>query len=147
MQGFAIRNSSKKNLIPFGDKIILDLLEKGIIAKYSTFGKNIFLESSHKINKSIISKYDMYSAIMCTEKEKNIFQNIKKLIENVDEPTNFAVIVQRKGDQNYSSTELARNVAGAAFEIWPEIKVNLKKPQLEINVEIINNRTIIYLRN
>ena len=147
MQGFAIRNSSKKNLIPFGDKIILDLLEKGIIAKYSTFGKNIFLESSHKINKSIISKYDMYSAIMCTEKEKNIFQNIKKLIENVDEPTNFAVIVQRKGDQNYSSTELARNVAGAAFEIWPKIKVNLKKPQLEINVEIINNRTIIYLRN
>ena len=147
MQGFAIRNSSKKNLIPFGDKIILDLLEKGIIAKYCTFGKNIFLESSHKINKSIISKYDMYSAIMCTEKEKNIFQNIKKLIENVDEPTNFAVIVQRKGDQNYSSTELARNVAGAAFEIWPEIKVNLKKPQLEINVEIINNRTIIYLRN
>ena len=147
MQGFAIRNSSKKNLIPFGDKIILDLLEKGIIAKYCTFGKNIFLESSHKINKSIILKYDMYSAIMCTEKEKNIFQNIKKLIENVDEPTNFAVIVQRKGDQNYSSTELARNVAGAAFEIWPEIKVNLKKPQLEINVEIINNRTIIYLRN
>ena len=147
MQGFAIRNSSKKNLIPFGDKIILDLLEKGIIAKYCTFGKNIFLESSHKINKSIISKYDMYSAIMCTEKEKNIFQNIKKLIENVDEPTNFAVIVQRKGDQKYSSTELARNVAGAAFEIWPEIKVNLKKPQLEINVEIINNRTIIYLRN
>ena len=147
MQGFAIRNSSKKNLIPFADKIILDLLEKGIIAKYCTFGKNIFLESSHKINKSIISKYDMYSAIMCTEKEKNIFQNIKKLIENVDEPTNFAVIVQRKGDQKYSSTELARNVAGAAFEIWPEIKVNLKKPQLEINVEIINNRTIIYLRN
>ena len=89
----------------------------------------------------------MCSAIMCTEKEKNIFQNIKKLIENVDEPTNFAVIVQRKGDQKYSSTELARNVAGAAFEIWPEIKVNLKKPQLEINVEIINNRTIIYLRN
>ena len=147
MQGFAIRNSSKKNLIPFGDKIILDLLEKGIIAKYSTFGKNIFLESSHKINKSIISKYDMYSAIMCTEKEKNIFQNIKKLIENVDEPTNFAVIVQRKGDQKYSSTELARNVAGAAFEIWPEIKVNLEKPQLKINIEIINNRSIIYLRN
>ena len=147
MQRFAIRNSSKKNLIPFGDKIILDLLEKGIIAKYSTFGKNIFLESSHKINKSIISKYDMCSAIMCTEKEKNIFQNIKKLIENVDEPTNFAVIVQRKGDQKYSSTELARNVAGAAFEIWPEIKVNLEKPQLEINIEIINNRTIIYLRN
>ena len=147
MQGFAIKNSSKKNLIPFGDKIILDLFEKGIMAKYCTFGKNIFLESFHKINKSIISKYNMYTAIMSSEKEENIFQSIKKLIENVDEPTNFAVKVQRKGDQKYSSTELARNVAGAAFEIWPEIKVNLEKPQLKINIEIINNRSIIYLRN
>jgi adenylyl- and sulfurtransferase ThiI len=147
MQGFAIKNSSKKNLIPFGDKIILDLLKNRIIAKYCTFGKNIFLESFHKINKSIISKYDMYMAIMSSEKEENIFQSIKKLIENIDEPTNFAVNVQRKGDQKYSSIELARNVAGAAFEIWPEIKVNLEKPQLEINIEIINNRSIIYLRN
>ena len=147
MQGFTIQNSSKKNLIPFGDKIILDLLEKGIMAKYCTFGKNIFLESFHQINKSIISKYNMYTAIMSSEKEENIFQSIKKLIENVDEPANFAVKVQRKGDQKYSSTELARNVAGAAFEIWPEIKVNLEKPQLKINIEIINNRSIIYLRN
>ena len=147
MQGFAIKNSSKKNLIPFGDKIILDLLENKIIAKYSTFGRNIFLESFHKINKTIITKYNMYTAIMSSEKEENIFQSIKKLIENVDEPTNFAVNVQRKGDQKYSSTELARNVAGAAFEIWPEIKVNLEKPQLKINIEIINNRSIIYLRN
>ena len=147
MQGFAIKNSSKKNLIPFGDKIILDLLEKGIMVKYCTFGKHIFLESSHKINKSFISKYNMYTAIMSSEKEENIFQSIKRLIKNVDEPTDFAVKVQRKGDQKYSSVELARNVAGAAFEIWPEIKVNLEKPQLKINIEIINNRSIIYLRN
>ena len=39
MQGFAIKNSSKKNLISFGDKIILDLLEKGIIGeKYNVAG-------------------------------------------------------------------------------------------------------------
>ena len=84
---------------------------------------------------------------MSNEKEDEIFHNIKTIIKNVKEPTTFAVSVQRKGDQKYSSTELARNVAGAAFEIWPKIKVNLKKPQLKINIEIINNRSIIYLRN
>ena len=147
MQGFAIKNTSKKNLKHFGDKIILDLLDNKIIAKYCTFGKNIFLESSQKINKSIIGKYNMNIAKMSNEKEDEIFHNIKTIIKNVKEPTTFAVSVQRKGDQKYSSTELARNVAWSAFEIWPKIKVNLKKPQLEINIEIINNRSIIYLRN
>ena len=45
----------------------------------------------------------------------------------------------------YTSTELAKEVAGAPFEKWPKIKVNLDNPDLEINVQIINNRSIIYL--
>ena len=55
--------------------------------------------------------------------------------------------VARKGEHKYSSTELAKQVAGAAFEEWPNVKVNLDKPSLEINIQIINNRSIIYLRN
>ena len=84
---------------------------------------------------------------LSTDKKDNIFSSIKVLIKDTKEPENFAVKVARKGEHKYSSTELAKEVAGAAFEEWPNVKVNLDKPSLEINIQIINNRSIIYLRN
>jgi len=69
------------------------------------------------------------------------------LINLVDKPESFAIKVDRKGEHKYTSTELAKEVAGAPFEKWPSIKVDLDTPELEINVQIINNRSIIYLRD
>ena len=76
---------------------------------------------------------------MSTEKKKDIFKTIKKLINDIEEPANFAVKVSRKGEHRFTSTDLARDLAAAAFERWPNIKVNLNEPSLEINVQIINN--------
>ena len=59
---------------------------------------------------------------------------------------NFAIKVDRKGSHEYDSTELARNVAGAVFDKWPNISVDLDSPELEICVQIINNKCIIYLK-
>ena len=146
MQGFVISNSSSKNLKQKANKIILDLFEMGIKTKYKIFGKYIYLESKDKIPLKHMDE-TIYYAKSSTDKKDNIFSSIKVLIKDTKEPENFAVKVARKGEHKYSSTELAKEVAGAAFEEWPNVKVNLDKPSLEINIQIINNRSIIYLRN
>ena len=146
MQGFVISNSSSKNLKQKANKIILDLFEMGIKTKYKIFGKYIYLESK---DKTPLKHRDetIYYAKLSTDKKDDIFSSIKELIKEINEPENFAVRVIRKGEHKYSSTELAKEVAGAAFEQWPNVKVKLDSPSLEINIQIINNRSIIYLRN
>ena len=146
MNGFAIEIQSKKNLKQIGDKILLKLIKNEVKSKYQTFGKYIFLESSEKLKENIL-KYRLYKSELSTEKKKDIFKTIKKLINDIEEPANFAVKVSRKGEHRFTSTDLARDLAAAAFERWPKIKVNLNEPSLEINVQIINNRSMIYLRN
>ena len=146
MQGFAISNLSNKNLKQKANRIVLDLFKMGIKVKYKIFGKYIYLESKNEITQKNLNK-TIYNAKMSTDKKDEIFTSISGLIDGTKEPADFAVRVNRKGEQKYTSTELAREVAGAAFEEWPNIKVNLDKPSLEINIQIINIRSIIYLRN
>ena len=146
MQGFAINNKSRNNLKQNGDRIVLDLYSKGIEAKYKIFGNFIYLESKY-INLRKNLKLENFEASLSSSRKEEIFSTIKNLIKTVKEPPNFAIKVDRKGEHQYSSTDLAREMAGAAFDKWPKISVNLTKPSLEINIQIINNRSIIYLRN
>ena len=146
MQGFAISNSSSKNIKQKANRIILDLFEIGIKTKYKILGKYIYIESKDKITQKHQDE-TIYYAKLSTDKKDDIFSSIKVLIKDTKEPESFAVKVARKGEHKYSSTELAKEVAGAAFEEWPTVNVNLDSPTLEINIQIINNRSIIYLRN
>jgi len=145
MQGFAISNLTNRNLKQKANRIILDLFKDGINIKYKIFGKFIYLESKHIITQKHLDE-KIYSAKLSTDKKEDIFTSISKLVKNTKKPTNFAVKVDRKGEHKYTSMELAKEVAGAAFEEWPNVKVNLDNPNLEINIQIINNRSIIYLR-
>jgi tRNA(Ser,Leu) C12 N-acetylase TAN1 len=143
MYGFIIETDSNQSLRKIGDKIIISLYEEEIIAKYNTFGKKIFLETKNPLPKD----RNYPPAIMSTSEEKDIYSKIKMLIKRIKETNSFAIKVTRKGDHKYTSTGLARNVAGAVFDNWPNIKVDLKKPQLEVVIQIINNRSLIYIRN
>ena len=143
MYKFVFKNVQKKDQTKIGDSIILRLYEKDIIAKYHTFGNCLFLESSKDISNELKNS-QTFRALLVSSNVNDIFNSIKELIIQLKEPKSFAIKVNRKGDHPYTSTELARNVASAVFEKWPDIKVNLKKPILEINVEIINNRCIVY---
>ena len=147
MKGFAIKNSSRNNLKQIGDKIILNLIKKGIETKYRILDNYIFLETEKDINYNKIIEQDTHRGKLSTAKKEDIFEKIKELISILDEPQTFAIKVNRKGEHKYTSTELAKDLASAPFEKWPNIKVNLDNPDLEINVQIINNRSIIYLRN
>ena len=92
------------------------------------------------IGNRIVSEPAASSQNVCDEK-------INFLIGKEQQTKRFAIRVSRKGTHNYSSTELARIVAGAVFDEWPDIKVDLNSPELEIFVQIINNMSVIYLKH
>ena len=135
-------NQSQKGI---GDKIIISLSKQKIFAKYRLFGRIIILESEQELSDAILGKH-LYPCIFTSSKENEIYESIKVLIENAIPTKNFAIRVDRKGNHNYDSTELARNVAGAVFDKWPDISVDLDSPELEICVQIINNKCTIYLK-
>ncbi len=147
MEGFVIKNPSRNNLKQIGDKIILNLIKKDVKAKYIIIGNYIFLETNEDIIYNNIIKQEIHKGKITTSKKEDIFEEIKELISIIEKPESFAIKVDRKGEHKYTSTELAKEVAGAPFEKWPNIKVDLDNPDLEINVQIINNRSIIYLRD
>jgi adenylyl- and sulfurtransferase ThiI len=147
MYGFIVETDSNQSLKRLGDKLILSLYKDKIIAKYNIFGKKIFIETSESLTKINNLNGSFAPAIMSNSEQKEIYDKISKVINRVNEPDNFAIKVIRKGEHKYTSTELARNVAGAVFDKWPNIKVNLEKPQLEVIIQIINNRSLIYARD
>jgi len=56
----------------------------------------------------------------------------------------FAIKVERKGEHKFTSTELAKELAGSVFDLLPKIKVDLGSPELKVNVKVLNNKCLIY---
>ena len=146
MNCYAIVKNRNQNLKGLGDKIILSLSKQKIFAKYNIFGRIIALQSEQELSDVILNDKHVYPCVFTSSKENDIYENIKMLIKNAISTKNFAIKVDRKGSQEYNSTELARNVAGAVFDKWPNISVDLDSPELEICVQIINNKCIIHLK-
>ena len=146
MNCYAILNNGNQNLKGLGDKIIISLSKQKIFSKYRVFGKIIALQSEQKLNDLIINSKHLYPCVFTSYKENEIYESIKMLIQHAIPTKNFAIRVERKGEHDYNSTELARSVAGAVFDKWPNISVDLDSPELEICVQIINNKCIIYLK-
>ena len=89
----------------------------------------------------------MYRSAISSSRKEDIYKKIRYLIGREQRTKKFAIRVSRKGTHHYNSTELARTVAGAVFDEWPDIKVDLNSPELEIFVQIINNMSVIYLKH
>ena len=113
----------------------------------NTCAEVYWLQICIHINYNKVIEQDTHNGKLSTAKKEDIFEKIKELISILDEPKTFAIKVDRKGEHKYTSTEIAKYLASAPFEKWSNIKVNLDNPDLEINVQIINNRSLIYLRN
>lgn len=146
MNCYAIVNNGNQSLKRLGDKIIISLSKQKIFAKYRVFGRIIVLESKQELSEVILNSKHLYPCIFTSSKEHEIYESIILLVENAIPTKNFAIRVDRKGNHDYDSTELARNVAGAVFDKWPDVSVDLDSPELKICVQIINNKCIIYLK-
>ena len=146
MNCYAIVNNGNQSLKRLGDKIIISLSKQKIFVKYRVFGRIIVLESEQELSDVILNSKHLYPCIFTGSKEHEIYESIKMLVENAIPTKNFAIRVDRKGNHDYDSTELARSVAGAVFDKWPDVSVDLDSPELKICVQIINNKCIIYLK-
>ena len=71
--------------------------------------------------------------------------HVKNVIPLKLEIETFAIKVERKGEHRFTSTELARELAGSVFELFPKVKVDLKNPNLKVHIKVLNNKCLIYM--
>ena len=136
---------SKKRLKKIGREIVLRLFkEKNILCKYQIIGRYLYLNSTDLISRNFKDKYGLVEAELCESNIEEIYKKIKYLIKEEKKMQTFAIKVERKGEHKFSSTELAKELAGSVFDLFPKIKVNLGSPDLKVNVKILNNKCLIY---
>ncbi len=56
----------------------------------------------------------------------------------------FAVRARRVGTHPFTSTDLAKDIGGAILDAHPGVRVNLGAPQVEIHVEVRENRGFVF---
>ena len=130
MNCYAIVNNGNQGLKGFGDQIILSLSKQKIFAKYRVFGRIIALESEQELSDEVLNSKHLYPCIFTGSKENDIYKSIKMLVEHATPTKNFAIRVDRRGNHDYDSTELARIKAGHSqmeLELWTLLK-NLQLP-------------------
>ena len=146
MINYISSNISKKSLKNIGRKIVLELFEKNkILSKYQIFNKYLFLTSMEYISDDFKAKYNLIEANLCNTNVENIYQNVKNIIPAELDIETFAIKVERKGEHRFTSTELARQLAGSVFELFPNLKVDLKNPNLKVHIKVLNNKCLLYM--
>ena len=89
-------------------------------------------------------KYKLIKAKLCETKIEAIYDNVKNLISSEDNIQTFAIKVERKGEHKFTSTELARELAGSVFELFPDVSVDLTNPKYKVHVKVLNNKSLLY---
>ena len=136
----------KKSLKKVGSKIVLELFENNkILSKYQNINKYLYSKLNGKISDDFKAKYKLIYSRLSYNNVENIYQNIKNIIPSKLEIETFAIKVERKGEHRFTSTELARELAGSVFELFPKVKVNLKNPDLKVHIKVLSNKCLMYM--
>ncbi|MDG1545002.1 MAG: THUMP domain-containing protein [Candidatus Poseidoniia archaeon] len=145
MNNYLSSSIPKRSLRKTGRKIVLEQIEKNnILGKYEIFDKYLYLTTVDPISKNTKEEYKLCIAKLCNAKEEIIYKKIKDVIPAMKKYNTFAINVERRGDHKFTSTELARELAGSVFDVFPEINVDLGKPELTVHVKVINNKCLLY---
>ena len=142
MNNYVSVNIPKRSLKKIGRKITLEQIENhDNLSKYLIINKYLYITSINKINKE---EYKLYDAELCESKNEIMYNKIKNILPKENESKTFAINVNRKGEHKFTSTELARDLAGAVFDVYPDISVDLDNPKLIVHVKVLNNKCLIY---
>jgi len=142
MNNYVSVNIPKRSLKKIGRKITLEQIENhDNLSKYLIISKYLYITSINKINKE---EYKLYDAELCESKNEIMYNKIKNILPKENESNTFAINVNRKGEHKFTSTELARDLAGAVFDVYPDISVDLDNPKLIVHVKVLNNKCLIY---
>ena len=142
MNNYVSLNIPRRSLKKIGRKITLEQIEKyDNLSKYLIINKYLYITSIKKINKE---EYQLYDAELCESINEIMYNKIKNILPKENENKTFAINVNRKGEHKFTSTELARDLAGAVFDVYPDISVDLDNPKLIVHVKVLNNKCLIY---
>jgi len=142
MNNYVSINIPKRSLKNVGRKIVLEQMQQfDNLAKYQIINKYLYLTSIKTISKD---EYKLNDAELCDTNRELIYGKIKNILPKEKENKTFAINVERKGEHKFTSTELARELAGSVFDIFPDIKVDLNKPHLIVHIKVFNNKCLIY---
>ena len=142
MNNYISVNIPKRSLKKIGRKITLEQIENhDNLSKYLIINKYLYITSIKKINKE---EYQLYDAELCESINEIMYNKIKNILPKENENKTFAINVNRKGEHKFTSTELARDLAGAVFDVYPDISVDLDNPKLIVHVKVLNNKCLIY---
>jgi len=142
MNNYVLLNIPKRSLKKLGRKIVLEQTQKyDNLSKYQIINKYLYLTSIKKIPNE---EYNLNDAELCDANKDLIYQKIKKILPKETKNKTFAISVERKGEHKFTSTELARELAGSVFDIYPDISVDLDKPNLTIHIKVLSNKCLIY---
>ena len=142
MNNYVSVNIPKRSLKKIGKKIILEQMEKyDNLTKYLIINKYLYITSLKKITKE---EYKLSEAELCEAKKELMYNKIKNILPKENKNKTFAIKVDRKGEHRFTSTELARELAGAVFDEYPNINVDLDEPNLVVHVKVLNNKCLIY---
>jgi len=142
MNNYVSINIPKRSLKNVGRKIVLEQMQQfDNLAKYQIINKYLYLTSIKTISKD---EYKLNDAELCDTNRELIYRKIKNILPKEKENKTFAINVERKGEHKFTSTELARELAGSVFDIFPDIKVDLNKPHLIVHIKVFNNKCLIY---
>tara|TARA_Y100001968_G_C19265031_1_gene671217 strand:+ start:425 stop:865 length:441 start_codon:yes stop_codon:yes gene_type:complete len=142
MNNYVSLNIPRRSLKKIGRKIILEQIEKyDNLAKYLIINKYLYITSIKKITKE---EYKLSEAELCDTKNELMYNKIKKILPKGNKNKTFAIKVDRKGEHKFTSTELARELAGAVFDVYPDINVDLDEPNLVVHVKVLNNKCLLY---
>ena len=145
MNNYVLVHKSRKNLKKIGRKIVLELYNnENILSKYQIFSKYLYITSVEAAPEEVKLKYKLIRAKLCETKIESIYDNIKNLISSEDNIQTFAIKVERKGEHKFTSTELARELAGSVFELFPDVSVDLTNAKFKIYVKVLNNKSLLY---
>ena len=135
----------KKSLNRVGRKIVLELFEKSnIFCKYQIFNKYLYLTSVETISDDFKTRYKLIEAKLCDTNVENIYDHVKHIIPSKLNIETFAIKVERKGEHRFTSTELAKELAGSVFELFPNVRVDLKNPDFKVHIKVLNNKCLLY---
>ena len=145
MNNYVLVHKSRKNLKKIGRKIVLELFNnENILSKYQILNKYLYITSVEAAPEEVKLKYKLIKAKLCETKIETIYDNIKNLISSEDNIQTFAIKVERKGEHKFTSTELARELAGSVFELFPDVSVDLTNAKFKVYVKVLNNKSLIY---
>lgn len=142
-----VRNTMERALIR---NIESKLMESRIQAKVERDRGHIYITSNEekKIGEILARTFGVVSfsyCRKCANKFEEIERNVLEVVwEKIGGRRRFAIRARRAGEFKFTSMELARELGSSILSKFPDLKVDLENPELEIFVEVRESGCYIY---